>query len=288
MKSVTIDNITDLVIAAMSPDMAPRTKEVLTNLIQHLHDFARDVRLTHEEWLIGIDFLSRAGKMTDEKRNEFILISDILGLESLADAISHNAHGNETESAVLGPFFREGAPVLPAGASIAQRNTKDGPAVSLRGRITNAKGEPVAGAIIDVWETGPDGFYEQQDPNQPDMNLRGRFKTDDNGDYDIMAVRPVSYPIPYDGPAGDLLQIMGRHPYRPAHIHMVVVAPGYKKLISQLYDRQDTYLESDAVFAVKGSLIVDFKPARDNSGAEYLVEHNVVLKADDGTAVKAV
>ena len=133
--------------------------------------------------------------------------------------------------------------------------------------------------MIDVWETGPEGLYEQQDPNQPEMNLRGRFLTDQNGVYRFQAVRPVSYPIPFDGPAGDLLKLTGRHPYRPAHIHMVIEAAGHRKLISQLYDSADTYLESDSVFSVKGSLIVEFKAAPADLGVDYVVDHDVTLKA---------
>ncbi len=278
MKTVTIDNITDLVIDAMSDDTSPRVRDILTSLVRHMHDFTREVKLTPEEWWIGIDFMSRAGKMTDDKRNEFILVADILGMESLVDAISHDVQENETDSAILGPFFREGAPELAAGASTAQRGEADGPSVLLRGRITATDGSPVANAVINVWETGPEGLYEQQDPNQPDMNLRGRFRSDKNGDYLIRAVRPISYPIPFDGPGGDLLQITGRHPYRPAHIHMVVEAEGYRKLISQIYDSEDKYLESDSVFAVKGSLIVEFKPAPVDLDVDFVVDHNVTLK----------
>lgn len=280
MKTVTIENITEIAIDAMSADMEPRIKEILTSLITHLHDFAREVNLTHEEWLKGMEIMAHVGKMTDGKRNEFILLSDIIGLESLVDAISHNEQGGETESAVLGPFFREGAPVYPAGASISQRGEADGPGALLTGYVKDLKGNPVTNAIIDVWETGPEGLYEQQDPNQPEFNLRGRFKTDENGYYKIKAVKPVSYPIPYDGPSGDLLQAMGRHPYRPAHIHMIVQAQGYQTLVSQLYDKNDEYIDSDSVFAVKGSLVIDFKPApAEMETVKYVVDHNVILKA---------
>lgn len=279
MKTVTIENITEIAIEAMSSEMEPRIKEILTSLITHLHDFARDVNLTHEEWLKGMEIMAHAGRMTDGKRNEFILLSDIIGLESLVDAISHNQQGEETESAVLGPFFREGAPVYPAGASISQRGEADGPGVLLTGYVKDLQGNAVTNAVIDVWETGPEGLYEQQDPNQPEFNLRGRFKTDENGYYKIKAVKPVSYPIPYDGPSGDLLQAMGRHPYRPAHIHMILQAQGYQTLVSQLYDKNDEYIDSDSVFAVKGSLLIDFKPApAEMETVEYVVEHDVILK----------
>lgn len=280
MRTVTIENITDIVIDSLSDETNPRFREVLSSLIRHLHDFAREVKLTHEEWLLGIEYLSRAGKMTDGKRNEFILIADILGMESLVDAISHDAQENETESAILGPFYRPGAPMLPPGASISQRGDTDGPPVLLTGRVTNVSGDPVANAVLNVWETGPEGLYEQQDPNQPEMNLRGRFKTDENGEYKIKAVRPVSYPIPFDGPAGDLLQWTGRHPYRPAHIHMVIEAEGYRKLISQIYDSSDPYIDNDSVFSVKGSLMVDFEPAPTDMTVDFLVKHNVVLKTE--------
>jgi len=148
----------------------------------------------------------------------------------------------------------------------------------MRGRVTDVHGAPVANAELDVWETGPEGLYEQQDPNQPDMNLRGRFRTDADGTYEFRAVRPVSYPIPYDGPTGDILQAMGRHPYRPSHIHMIVRAEGMKTLISQIYDRNDEYIESDSVYSVKGSLLVDFEPAPAEHDVDFLVTHDVILK----------
>jgi catechol 1,2-dioxygenase len=277
MKSITVDNVTEVVLNSMSKEMTPRAREVMTSLITHLHAFARDVRLTHDDWLVGIDYLTRTGQMTDDKRNEFILVSDVLGLESLCDAISHDAQGRETESTVLGPFFREGGPKLARGASIANRGDADGPSCLLHGRVTDIDGKPIAGAKINVWETGPEGLYEQQDAQQPDMNLRGVFETDADGTYEIRAVRPVPYPVPYDGPAGDILKIMGRHPYRPAHIHMIIEAPGYKKLVSQLYDKTDKYLDSDSVYAVKDSLLLDFKPTH-GADTKFDVTHDVVMK----------
>ena len=279
MKEVTIENITDVVVASMSADMQPRQREIMTGLIRHLHDFAREVNLTHDEWLIGIDALTRAANMTDHKRNEFILISDVLGIESLVDAISHGGGDDVTESAVLGPFFRENAPKKKRGESISMRGEADGPSVLLHGKVTGADGKPVVGAVINVWETGPEGMYEQQDPDQPDMNLRGQFQTAEDGTYQIRAVRPVSYPIPYDGPAGDILQMMGRHPNRPAHIHMIIEAPGYQRLVSQLYDKTDPYIDSDSVYSVKGSLLLDFEKAPAEAETEFIGEHDVVLKS---------
>lgn len=278
MKTVTVENITDVFMESLSDDMNPRAREVLTCLVKHLHDFAREVKLTHDDWLVGIDYLTRAGQMTDDKRNEFILVSDVLGIESLADAISHAAIGEETESAVLGPFFREGAPKLPRDATISQRGEADGPSVRMSGRIVDMDGRPVPEASFDVWETGPEGLYEQQDPDQPDYNLRGQFVVDGDGTYSFRGVKPVSYPIPYDGPAGDLLQVMGRHPYRPAHIHMLVRAPGFQTLVSQIYDKKDEYIDSDSVYSVKGSLMVDFEPAPAGSDVDFIVKHDVILK----------
>lgn len=283
MSNVNIENITDVFVDSLSGEMSPRSREVMVSMVRHLHDFAREVKLTHDEWLVGIDYLTRAGRMTDDKRNEFILISDVLGLESLADAISHGATDKATESAVLGPFYRENAPRMDRDGSISKRGTKDGPSCRITGKITDVEGKPLAGATLDVWETGPEGLYEQQDPSQPDMNLRGVFTTDADGTYSMRVVKPVSYPIPYDGPAGDLLQVMGRHPYRPAHIHMLVKARGYQTLVSQLYDRTDEYVDSDSVYSVKESLLIDFERQSDDSDVEFAVTHDVVLKPASGS-----
>ncbi|WOK35816.1 intradiol ring-cleavage dioxygenase [Sphingomonas sp. C3-2] len=258
--------ITRAAINAISADTPPRTREVMTSLITHLHDFARDVNLTIPEWLAACDLLKRAGDMTDERRNEFILVSDVLGLESLVDALTNHAEGGATESAVLGPFFREDAPRIANGESIV-RGGMAGETVFVEGYVTDAEGKPIEGAEIDVWETSPNGLYEQQDPDQPEMNLRGKLFSDANGYYAYKALKPVSYPIPFDGPAGDLLQLMGRHPYRPAHIHYIVRAPGCRTLVTQIFDRTDKYNADDSVFAVKDSLLVDFTPAE--AGADY-------------------
>lgn len=277
MSAVTIENITDIFEQSLSDEMNPRAREVITSMVRHMHAFLREVRVTHEEFLVGIDYLTRAAALTDDKRNEFILMADVLGVESLCDAISHDAHGDETESAVLGPFYREGAPRLGRDATISQRGEADGPSVRVRGKITDPEGNPIAGAEIDVWSTAPAGLYEQQDPEQPEYNLRGIFTTAEDGSYVFRAVKPVSYPIPYDGPAGDLLQVMGRHPMRPSHIHMLIRAEGFKTLISQVYDREDEYVKSDSVYSVKGSLLVDYQK-QDGSDVDYLVEHDMVLK----------
>ena len=279
MRDLSIESFTDNVINSMGPKTPPRVREVMTALIRHLHDFAREVNLTTEEWLLGVEVLNRTGRMSDEKRNEMILMSDVVGLESLVDALDHRSQGQETESAVLGPFYRENAPKLPLGATVVQGG-KPGESVLVNGRIASSDGTPIAGAVIDVWETAPNGLYEQQDPDQPDMNLRGRFETAADGSYAFRCVRPVSYPVPFDGPAGELLRLMDRHAFRPAHLHMIVSAPGHQTLVTQIFDRTDKYLDSDAVFAVKDSLVVDFKPAREGMGTKYVVDHDIRLKAE--------
>lgn len=277
MSAVTVENITEVFEQSISDTLTGRRREVLISLVRHLHDFCREVNLTHEEWLVGIDFLTRAGQMTDEKRNEFILVCDVLGIESLVDAISHEGGEDITESSVLGPFYRPNAAKLGYDDTISKRGDADGESVRLVGRVTDPNGNPIAGATLDVWETGPDGLYEQQDAAQPDMNLRGVFQSREDGTYSMRAVRPVSYPIPYDGPAGDILQLMGRHPYRPAHIHMIVRAEGFQTLVSQIYDRTDEYIGTDSVYAVKGSLTVDFEEAPAGSDVRWIVHHDVVL-----------
>ena len=280
MADVSTRAITEAAIGAISADVSPRVREIMANLIRHLHDFAREVDLTTEEWLAACHFLKRAGDMTDDRRNELILLSDILGLESLVDALTNKAEGKETESAVLGPFYRENAPVLPNGASVVQGGVP-GKTVLVEGRVSGPDGKPIEGAEIDVWETAPNGLYEQQDPDQPDMNLRGLFRTDAQGRYAFRCLKPISYPIPFDGPAGDLLKLMGRHPYRPAHIHYIVRARGCRTLVTQIFDRTDKYCADDAVFAVKDSLKVDFEPAAAGSGADYRVQYDIRLAAAD-------
>lgn len=248
----------------------PRLKRIMTSLITHLHAFVRDVELTEEEWFQGIQFLTRTGQMCDDRRQEFILLSDTLGVSMLVDAINHRTNGVATASTVLGPFYREGAAELPYGASISQDGRGE-PAV-LMGRVLSTDGTPIAGAVLDVWEANEQGLYEQQDPNQPEMNLRGRFRTNDEGRYKIVAIKPVSYSIPDDGPVGQMLRALGRHPYRPAHIHFIVSAPGHRTLVTHLFVEGDPYLESDVVFGTKESLVVPFVL---NESTEEAAQHGV-------------
>jgi hydroxyquinol 1,2-dioxygenase len=247
--------ITQNVINRMSTSNT-RLKTVMTSLINHLHAFVREVELTEEEWVIGIEFLTKAGHMSDDKRQEFILLSDTLGVTMLVDAINHRTPGEATETTIFGPFYRSGAEEMPMGASI-NKDGKGEPAVVM-GRVLSVDGTPIPNALLDVWETAPNGLYEQQDPDQPDMNLRGKFRTDSEGRFCFVGIKPVAYPIPDDGPVGKMLRATGRHPYRPAHIHTLVSADGYQSLTTHLFVKDSEYLDSDAVFGTKDSLIVAF------------------------------
>ncbi|HAE84732.1 MAG TPA: 6-chlorohydroxyquinol-1,2-dioxygenase, partial [Ktedonobacter sp.] len=268
---------------AQAPDL--RLKQVMTGLITHLHAFIREVELTQEEWALAVEFLTRTGQMCDEKRQEFILLSDITGVTMLVDAINHRMPDGATESTIFGPFYREGAQELPMGATISQDGR--GEPVVVTGRVLSTQGTPIPGALLDVWETDENGLYEQQDPEQPDMNLRGKFRTDSEGRYCFTGIKPVSYAIPDDGPVGQLLQALERHPFRPAHIHLLISADGFAPLTTHLFVKGDPYLDSDAVFGTKDSLIVDF--IRHDWEAEaaqyhvtipfYKVEYDFALKS---------
>ena len=224
--------------------------------------------------------INEAGRRSNDQRNEGQLVCDVLGLESLVDEITSkllsSSHAQDTPSAILGPFYRANAPFLangssivhvPAGASWAKQAEAE--LTLVRGRVVSAAtGRPIAGAVVDVWHTAPNGKYEQQDAEQQDMNLRGRFAADADGRYSFLCLRPVPYPIPFDGPAGDILALLDRHHFRPGHIHFIVRAPGYRTLTTQVFDRRDAYLNDDAVFAVKRDLLVDFEPVHDPGKSE--------------------
>ncbi len=284
MSNNTEEQITQNVLDSMAQASNPRLKAVMTSLITHLHAFIRDVELTQEEWALGIQFLTRTGQMCDDKRQEFILLSDISGVTMLVDAINHRSPDGATESTIFGPFYREGAAELPMGASISQDGRGEPTVVT--GRVLSTDGTPIANALMDVWETNENGLYEQQDPEQPDMNLRGKFRTDSEGRYGFVAIKPVSYPIQDDGPVGQLLRALGRHPFRPAHIHLLISAAGFAPVTTHLFVKGDQYLDSDAVFGTKDSLVVDF--VRHNSAEEdarsqiaapfYTVTYDFVLK----------
>jgi hydroxyquinol 1,2-dioxygenase len=270
MSDDTEATITANVLTSLARTPDPRLKAIMTGLVTHLHAFVRETRLTEAEWLAAVQFLTRTGQMCDDRRQEFILLSDTLGVSMLVDAINHPASGAVTASTVLGPFYRPGARELPYGASISQDGRGE-PAV-LMGRVLAPDGAPIPGALLDVWETSETGLYEQQDPDQPDMNLRGRFRSDAAGRYKVVGIKPVSYPIPDDGPVGAMLHALGRHPYRPAHVHFIVSADGYRPVTTHLFVNGDPYLASDAVFGTKDSLVVDFVP---HDSAQEAAAHGV-------------
>ncbi|KAL2164622.1 hypothetical protein VTH06DRAFT_3839 [Thermothelomyces fergusii] len=279
---------TDRVIAATGPNANRRLAEVMPSLVRHLHAFAREVNLTVAEWMAAVDFINECGKMSDDRRNETQLLCDIVGLESLVDEITSKmlaTSDSETPSAILGPFYRHDAPLLPNGSSIVRNLSPAVPwyeqavadSALITGRVLTSSGAPIEGAIVDVWHTAPNGLYEQQDESQPDMNCRGRFRTDADGCFAFYALRPVAYPIPNDGPAGKLLNLLDRHPYRPGHIHFIVSAPGFRALTTQLYDDRDEYISQDAVFAVKNELVVKFVPREGDPNARWSLKYDFVL-----------
>lgn len=256
MRNLTEGNITEAVLNQLGAGTDPRLKQVMSSLIRHLHAFVREVELTEAEWAEGIRFLTEAAAMTDDKRNEFILASDVLGVSILVDAMTHRKPAGTTESSVLGPFYRDGAATLPFDSTIA--NGEDGVTTVISGQVTDDANQPIIGATLDIWQTGSNGLYENQDPDQPDMNLRGKFETDSEGRYQFRTILPVSYGIPTDGPVGRMLKSVGRHAFRPAHIHFKVSAPGHEPLTTMLFVEGDPYLDSDVVFGVKNSLVAHF------------------------------
>jgi protocatechuate 3,4-dioxygenase beta subunit len=249
--------LTDEVIDRMK-GAEPRLRQVMTLLVRHLHAFVREAELSHEEWREAIDFLTRTGQMCTESRQEFILLSDILGVSMLVDAVANHAGEGITESTVLGPFYAGPQRELDKGDAILLRE-EEGERLVMKGRVADAQGEPITNAKVEVWQTAPNQLYDVQDENQPHGHLRATFRTDERGEYEFKTILPVSYPIPDDGPAGQLLEGLGRHPYRPAHVHFMISAPQYRTLVTHLFLEGDKYLGSDAVFGVKPSLIV--KPA---------------------------
>jgi protocatechuate 3,4-dioxygenase beta subunit len=264
MHKTTADDLTDQVVSRLATTPDPRLRQVMSALVRHLHAFAKEVRLTDQEWLAGIRFLTATGHITDDVRQEFILLSDTLGLSSLVDLINHSdVESLATEPTILGPFYVPASPDRDFGASMVEHDDGGQPAV-LHGTVRDENGQPIPGACLDVWQNAATGFYAVQQPEvQPPTNLRGVYRTDDQGRYEIRSVRPVPYPIPADGPVGTLLADTGRHPWRAAHIHAKVTAAGFEPLTTHLFDRDSDYLDSDAVFGVKDSLIRDFETRED-------------------------
>jgi hydroxyquinol 1,2-dioxygenase len=267
MANPEINNIAQAVIDRMSDSQDPRFKAVMTSLVKHIHAFLDEMQITPQEWMNTIEFLTATGKMCDEKRQEFILLSDTLGISMAVVAIAQ-AQGAAslqhkppqlapTEATVLGPFFWEGAPELPLGSDI--RGSSSGTPALYCGRVTDTTGQPIAHCTLDVWSGDADGFYDLQKGAEAPMELRARFHTDAQGRYRFWSIRPSFYPVPDDGPVGVMLRKMGRHPFRPGHMHTMLSAEGHETLVTHLFVADSPYLESDAVFGVRNSLIVPFE-----------------------------
>jgi hydroxyquinol 1,2-dioxygenase len=234
----------------------PRFRQVMTSLITHLHNFVREVRLTDAEWINALLFLTEVGKTCTDKRQEFILLSDTLGVSILVITLNHPADGGTTDSTVLGPYYWEGAPEMPPGANLAVGVKGDPTYYS--GRVMDENGKPIAGAVVDVWSGDGEGTYDMQMEGDVGMKARGRLRSDAEGRYSFWSIRPEHYPVPSDGPVGAMLRKMGRHPMRPGHIHMIVSAPGHHAITTHLFAAGSQYLDSDAVFGVKDSLVTNF------------------------------
>ena len=280
----TEEDSADVVISRMERCEDARLKEVMSVIVRHLHAAVKEIEPTQEEWMAAIQFLTETGHKCGDWRQEFILLSDTLGVSMLVDAINTRRPTGASENTVLGPFHIEGAPKLPMGANICLDGK--GEPMLVHGRILDVDGSPLAGASIDVWQANDEGFYDvQQKGIQPDFNLRGTFTTDADGRYWFKAVKPRFYPIPDDGPVGQLLNKLGRHPYRPAHLHYIITKDGFDPVTTHIFDPDDPYIHSDAVFGVKKSLMARFEPVDDPArqaehgfeGRYFDVEHDFVL-----------
>jgi hydroxyquinol 1,2-dioxygenase len=258
MRDFDEHNITEAVIDRFKDTPDPRLKALLNSLVRHLHDFVRETEPTFDEWMAAIQFLTRTGQICSDTRQEFILLSDTLGVSMLVDAINHRMPEGATETTVLGPFYVEDAPVFEDGADISAG--LPGEPLYVDALFTSPAGEPLPGAVVDVWQSDSEGYYDVQRTDLNDAALRGRLVADREGRVRFWSITPTAYPIPYDGPVGDMLTATKRHPWRPAHLHFMVSAPGYETLVTHVFVGGDPYLDSDAVFGVKNSLIDPYPP----------------------------
>ena len=283
MRDFDETNITAAVIEQFGAATDPRLKRIMTSLVQHLHDFVRDAEPTFEEWSCAIDYLTRTGQTCTDKRQEFILLSDTLGISMLVDAINHRMPEGATETTVLGPFYVNGPPELPLGADVS--GGMAGEPLLVEGTVSSSDGVPLAGAIVDIWQADGDGYYDVQQPDLEGMLLRARFRTDEAGRFRFRSIMPAYYPIPHDGPVGQMLAATKRHPNRPAHVHFMIAAPGHETLITHIFAADSPYLDSDAVFGVKNSLIAEFahRPAGDAAERDHrYLAYDFGLKRLDG------
>ncbi|SDR63745.1 hydroxyquinol 1,2-dioxygenase [Rhizobiales bacterium GAS113] len=250
--------ITDAVIQRVRGAADPRARKISEALVRHLHAFVREARPTQDEWMAGVDFLTQTGQMCDTKRQEFILLSDTLGVSMLVDAINNQLPQGATQTTVLGPFYVQNPPEHSLGADIS--NGMKGDPLFVSGSVRALDGSPIAGAFVDVWHSDQDGYYDvQYDGPDGEPAMRARFHTDESGGFHFRTIKPAPYPIPHDGPVGQMLKAQGRHPWRPGHVHFMIDAPGYHRLVTHVFVAGDQYLDSDAVFGVKDSLIRAFR-----------------------------
>jgi catechol 1,2-dioxygenase len=279
--------VTDAVFEAMERSPNARLTTIMKALVRHAHAFAREVQLSEEEFDVGIDFLNRIGKSTHDAHNEGILFSDAIGFSTLICLLNNGKHGaTETAAALLGPFWRMNSPTTANGGSIV-RSATPGPVLFANCRITDTNGNPLRGVEVDVWQASPVGLYENQDSGQADMNLRGKFVTDQDGRFWFRSVKPAGYPVPTDGPVGDLLRAQLRHPFRPAHLHFLAFKPGFKTLITQVFVDEDERLETDVVFGVTSHLVGQYRrheepaPAADVTGGWYSLDYDFVMEVGE-------
>ena len=276
MKNITRSNLTDTVKSSFSNIDDERLKHLVNRLVHHLHAFASETQLTHDEWREGIAFMHRAAEISDASRSEFTLMSDVLGLSSLVDLMA--ARPGATEGSVLGPFHTRGSPWVDNGANLVRDNA--GEVVLLQGRVTDIEGKPLANATIDFWQNADNGMYWQIDDSQPHDNLRCQIKVDADGHFELATIRPRPYLVPTDGPVGELLRVSHRDAWRPAHFHIIVEAPSYRSLITEVFDDADPWVEKDAVFGVRASLVLPFTPTTDEATAKRLGLPAHYLKVD--------
>ncbi|RZL90964.1 MAG: hydroxyquinol 1,2-dioxygenase [Variovorax sp.] len=272
MRNLDQHNITQAVVASLADTPDPRLREIVTGLVEHLHAFAREVRLTEEEWFQGIQFLTATGQKCDDKRQEFILLSDVLGLSMLTVAMNNDKPAGCTESTVFGPFYVEGAPHYAHGDDVA--NGAAGEPCLVSGTVRGLGGEPVADAVINVWQADSEGHYDVQNPALAHAQGRGLLRSGPQGEFHFRSVLAEAYPIPTDGPTGDLLRVTRRHPWRPAHLHFMIEAPGYERLITHVFRDGDQWLDSDAVFGVRQSLVAPWKK---EEGGGWRLDYDFVL-----------
>jgi hydroxyquinol 1,2-dioxygenase len=281
--------VTEAVLEVVGRTANPRLRELTAALVRHLHDFAREVRLTEDEFRQSCAYVAALGQHTNASHNEVVLMSGSLGFSTLVCLLNNGNNGQtETAANLLGPFWRMNSPHTESGGSIV-RSPTPGPAMFVNAWIKDQQGEPIEGAEVDIWHSSPEGLYEQQDEKQADMNLRGKFMTDANGHFAFRSVLPAGYPIPINGPVGDLIRAQGRHNYRPAHLHFLIFKPGFKTLISQIYVKDDPVLETDVQFGVTRALIGDYlrhenevPPAPDVEGPWYSLDYT--FKMEPGEA----